>query len=323
MITNIEFTSLALAINTTLADSSPELVPQWVQVIPAGEMSGRDGRKYINNDPDKIIESFRSSGKDSWVDINHGSYQKNPPDPLVARSVGWIKELQNRLGAIWARIEWTIEGANLISSKAFRYLSPALIIDSKTNSVKALDSVGLVNSPNLQLPALNHEDRLMPTEQEIALQQQLNGAQAELNQVKLEATQAKTEITRLQTELNAQLELVKQQQDAIFKAELNSIFTEFADRVPPAKRVELTELAVSLNTALGTEAALKQFKILVSNQQVIGGAVNLDHSVLNKDTVALNTAEQDAIALLGIKPELYAASKQSLKTQFPVIFGAS
>lgn len=309
---NIQFTPLALAINAALTDAVPESAPQWVQVIPAGEMEGRDGRKFINDDPDAIVAHFNNSKKDLLVDLDHGSYQKNPIDPLVRRAFGWIKELQNRVkDGIWARVEWTPEGMNLISSKAYRYLSPALNIDPKTGRIKALDSVGLVNNPNLHLPALNHEDTLMSTEQEIALQQQINAARAELNQSNLQVQQLTTENAQLKTELNAQLELVKSQQTAIFEAQLNTLIAQYSDRVYPAIEKEIKEGAIDWLAVKGAEITLNRVENELKRLPVIGGAaVNL--APLPGQVVETNQQTAWVAGVLGLKPEEIVETRREM-----------
>lgn len=48
---------LLLAINIELAADGP--APEWIQLLPAGKIvKGRDGRTWMNDHPDGILEAF-------------------------------------------------------------------------------------------------------------------------------------------------------------------------------------------------------------------------------------------------------------------------
>jgi hypothetical protein len=70
------------------------------------------------------------------------------PSGQPSPAVGWIVELQPRKDGIWGRVEWTEEGAKLISSRAYRGISPALQTDKEDNVVRLLRAA-LTNAPNL------------------------------------------------------------------------------------------------------------------------------------------------------------------------------
>jgi phage I-like protein len=133
--------------------------PGRIVLLPAGPVvSGRDGRRWRNDDPGQIIAAFQELGRDLPIDVEHATELKAPNgDPAPA--VGWIRTLALENGAIVADVEWTEHGASLVASKAYRYVSPALIFDKATSAIVALTSVGLTNSPNLRLPALNREHK--------------------------------------------------------------------------------------------------------------------------------------------------------------------
>jgi len=286
-----------LEINT----EAPDTAPEWIELIPAGDFVGRDKRAFKNTEVDTVIAEFLQNQMDIPIDIEHASQLKaKNGDPAPA--VGWIKELQNRLGKLVARVEWTAEGKNLINSKQYRGISPAFLVDSATRVIKRLVSAGLTNQPNLFIPALNNEGN-MTHEMTLTLQQEKLALQTELNQ-------AKTEITRLQTELNAQLELVKQQQTSLFTAELNTLLAKYADRVYPAIEKEIREEATDWFAAKGAEIALNRVENGLKRLQAIGKKVDLDPSLVNGTAkTELNAMETEAIHTAGCTPEFYEKAK--------------
>ena len=145
----------------------------------------------------------------------------------------------------------------------------------------------------------------MTHEMTLTLQQEKLALQTELNQ-------AKTEITRLQTELNAQLELVKQQQTSLFTAELNTLLAKYADRVYPAIEKEIREEATDWFAAKGAEIALNKTENGLKRLQVIGKKVDLDPSLVNGNKTELNTSAAWAIETAGISKEAYENSRKVL-----------
>lgn len=139
---------------TTLALASDDSgAPEWVQLTPAGpEIVARDGRRFLLRDIPAIIAAFEANAADLPVDIEHAT-ETRPKQGLDAPAVGWIKELQERAGAIWGRVEWTEQGRDWVTSKAYRYLSPAFY-HLKGGEMIALKSAGITNTPAFKMTAL-------------------------------------------------------------------------------------------------------------------------------------------------------------------------
>jgi phage I-like protein len=133
-----------------------------VHLLPNGFMQGRDGRSFDLADPNGLILAFQANAIDLPVDYEH---QADNPEAKLKGPVpaaGWIKELQARDDGIWGRIEWTAMAAELIASKAYRFISPAILHHPKTREIMRLTGAGLVHRPNLHLPALNAQEAQMP-----------------------------------------------------------------------------------------------------------------------------------------------------------------
>lgn len=139
------------------ADAS---LPEWVEIIPAGRFSGRDGRGPYELDADAVLAAFAAGAIDLPVDFEHQTLDaadKAGPVPAA----GWIKELQARAGALWARVQWTERAAELIRSREYRYLSPVFRHD-KSGRIRALEGAGLTHYPNLHLRAVAHIQKGIP-----------------------------------------------------------------------------------------------------------------------------------------------------------------
>ena len=132
--------------------------PEWVQLFPAPDavtkkIAARDGRVFKLSDPAAFVASFNAAKHDVPFDLEHASEIKAPNgDPAPAS--GWITELQDRGGEVWARVEWTSEGAETVQSRKYRYASPAFNTDRKSGEITNLVSAGLTNRPALNMPAL-------------------------------------------------------------------------------------------------------------------------------------------------------------------------
>lgn len=128
--------------------------PDWVQLTPPGpQVMGRDGRWWRLSDAEAVATRF-NPGREPPIDVEHSSELKAPfGDPAPA--VGWMKEIAVRDGALWARVEWTGAGREMVAGKAYRYLSPVFTYDPATMEIAEILSAGLTNNPNLEMAALN------------------------------------------------------------------------------------------------------------------------------------------------------------------------
>lgn len=131
-------------------------VPGWVELIPAGEFSGRDGRGPYTLDAEAVQTAFASWGMPLVIDYEHQAFnaaENGQPAPAA----GWINALDVRDGALWGQVEWTERAAGHVAAREYRFLSPVFDHD-KAGHVLRLLGAGLTNNPNLYLTALNRRD---------------------------------------------------------------------------------------------------------------------------------------------------------------------
>ena len=159
MVAAMQNLAAAILCSQTLPDAPT--APEWLLLVPAGDIVARDGRAFSNLTPDVIVTAFRADRKDMPVDYEHATHLR-APEGLSAPAVGWVKDVAVRDGALWGQVEWNREGREAVESKAYRYISPVVHPDASRNVVR-ISSVALTNDPALYLPALLRRD---PTEEE-------------------------------------------------------------------------------------------------------------------------------------------------------------
>jgi phage I-like protein len=137
----------------------PAEPPEWVELLPAGEFAGVDGRgPYRLEEPDAVIRRSQSRLDRGGLPIDYGHGLEQPGHVGdAAPAAGWITELQSRDGAIWGRVEWTVEGGRRVGSREYRFLSPVFTHPRQGNEVLEVVGAGLTNRPNLTLKALHTE----------------------------------------------------------------------------------------------------------------------------------------------------------------------
>tara|TARA_R110002020_G_scaffold10801_22_gene41102 strand:+ start:24649 stop:25761 length:1113 start_codon:yes stop_codon:yes gene_type:complete len=137
---------------------SADQVPDWIHLLPRGELRTVDDRgPFKVEPPDRLILNSMSAGDRLPIDENHAT-DLAAPKGLPAPARGWIVALENRDSGIWGRVEWTEEGRQLVASRAYRGISPVLDHRRSDNVVFALRRASLVNRPNLRGLATLHQE---------------------------------------------------------------------------------------------------------------------------------------------------------------------
>lgn len=134
---------------------------KWVQLVPAGTFSGRNGQgPWTTGDKasmETIVANTRqyAGSTDLVIDYDHQAvFGAVPGVGGTAKAAGWIKELQARDDGIWGRVDWTAAAAAAIKAGEYRYLSPVFFHDKSSGRVLAIRMAGLTNTPNLDLVAV-------------------------------------------------------------------------------------------------------------------------------------------------------------------------
>ncbi len=168
-----------------------------VKVTPVGEVVGLDGREF-KIDSELLLKSILENDLHIPLDINHN----------FDEAVGWFEKnsFETREDGIYAMLEPTTKGAELIANKSYRYLSPVFVMGSN-NTVIGLDSVGLVNRPNLLNKELNEKEKNNLDKELEELKQKNKSLEDELAKLKSATTQTQTAPTTQQEQGNQTQEL--------------------------------------------------------------------------------------------------------------------
>lgn len=137
----------------TLPDEAQ--APRWIELLPAGDFSGRDGRgPFRVPDAAALIAATNALGMQAGlpIDYDHAT-DLAAPTGRPAPAAGWIRKLESRDGALWGEVEWTSHGAAAITTHQYRYISPVFEY-SQDGTVQRLLRAALTNNPNLYLRAI-------------------------------------------------------------------------------------------------------------------------------------------------------------------------
>jgi phage I-like protein len=319
-----------LALNFELpAASSVNELPEWLLLVPAGHIQGRDGREWFSDSPDQVIAYNRSLDRDIVFDFEHSTALKAPQGEPAPAS-GWIKaaELEVRDGAIWGRVDWNEAGRTALNKEDYRYYSTAFLYDAE-GRVTGLHHVALTNRHNLfELPALNSE-LTHPSEKDSSMKIALAIAVAlGLNAETATETDVVTAIGTLKTQ-NEQLALNREQPNpekfvpvATHELALNRA-NEAEGKLATAAKAQLTadsealvDKAIKVDKKIhpadrdhylalcAEEGGLERAKgIFERLHAVLPGESGLDGKQAGKDNVALNSEQQVMADAFGNSPE--------------------
>jgi phage I-like protein len=311
----------AIAINFELpADGS---APEWVELIPGGRsIQGRDGRLFVNDHPEAILDFFRLDGRDVPIDWEHAT-EIRAPKGEPAPAAGWIKQLEIREGgSVWGRPVWNAGGKASLESKEYRYLSPAIIVEKETGRIRGLSSVGLVNKPNFRLNALNSQQT--PTEEEVMNLKALLAKLGLPETATLE--EALNAIGKLQGDLQTALNRANTPSLDLFvpRGDYDAALLRATNAEQKVKDKEKAELEAAINAEVDAalkagkivpatkefylascrqEGGLEQFRKFVAAAPVIGAASDLDGKRPPEGGLALNAEQQKVAGMFGNSAE--------------------
>ncbi len=126
----------------------------WVQLAPWGthRLWDEEKKKWVGQRLDEATGSqlVRAFSGDILVDADHSSENGGSTEALA-----WIMELDDRPDGLWALFRWTDKGAEAVSGRRYRFVSPAWTVDAAGRPDR-LVSCALTNRPNIpSRPILN------------------------------------------------------------------------------------------------------------------------------------------------------------------------
>lgn len=315
-----------VALNFELA--AGDNLPTELPLIPAGDVvQGRDGRAWNNRAPQGVVDYFTARGIDVPIDLEHATELKAPQGD-AAPAKGWIKAMEVREGgAIWGRVEWNPKGTELIKNQEYRYYSTVLIYEEESLTIRGISSVGLTNKPNLNVLALNQEQKehtmnLKELLAKLSLPETATLAEA-LNAIGTLQGNLQTALNRAETPslekfiprgdydaalaraTNAEQKLADQQ-----KVELETAINSAVDAATQAGKIIPATKDYYL-AMCRQDGGLEQFEKFVSAAPVVGDPSDLDDKTIDKGGKALNAEQQKVATMFGNSAEDLATHGQA------------
>jgi phage I-like protein len=133
--------------------------PKWIELLPAGDFAGRDGRgPFRLSNPEAVIAATQGLRLEAGlpIDYDHAT-DFAAPAGRPAPAAGWIRAIEVREGALWGQVEWTRHGAAAVVTHEYRYISPVFEY-SQDGEVQRLLRAALTNNPNLYLTAISSRE---------------------------------------------------------------------------------------------------------------------------------------------------------------------
>ena len=129
----------------------------WIHLAPIGKWPQWDdeGNKVIQDVSVKTIENMMTAFDNPvLVDCDHTSEEGGS-----TKAMAWITQLAHEEGVgLRGKMEFTEDGAKLVSNGEYRYVSPVWIIDNDGCPTR-LVSVALTNRPNLPVRAIGNSQK--------------------------------------------------------------------------------------------------------------------------------------------------------------------
>jgi len=120
-------------------------VPEFVQVLPAGEVRPRGKTNFLVDEESRglLMSAFTGNRTDLVIDYEHQSLSGSE-----APAAGWIKDVEDRgADGVWAKVQWTERAKEYLAKREYRYLSPVVLIRKKDGRAVELLGAGLTNLP--------------------------------------------------------------------------------------------------------------------------------------------------------------------------------
>lgn len=132
-----------------------------IQLLPAGEFSGRDGRPgkelmwKLPDDKGRALAALMNAQHAKIrfnFDYEHQTiYSQDNGQPAPAS--GWATKFEWRDGrGMWATdVQWTARATQMIEADEYAYISPVIVYDRNMGEITAVINAALTNIPNLEL----------------------------------------------------------------------------------------------------------------------------------------------------------------------------
>jgi phage I-like protein len=302
------------------AEAGDSGVPEWIHLLPAGEIRTQDGRgPYKVASMAALAEQLNAGGKLA-VDECHSTDLAAPKgSPAPAR--GWMSAFEARDDGLWAQVKWTGQGRSLMEDGAYNGISP-VILHRKDGTVLGVLRASLTNAPNLKgLTALHQEGTSMDWKAKLiewlGLDEAADDAAIEAAlKAKLEAPapaahSQEFDITKDPAFVGLQSELTEttRKYNTLVEAQSRKDAAAFVDGAIAEGRVGVKAMreryvAMHQKDPTGTE------ELIAALPKLTGAALHSEGAPPVGDAKGLDEGDRQVMALMGISEDEYAESKK-------------
>jgi len=153
-----------------------QALPTHILIVPFGDVTSAAG-SFVNDESamEAIIEAFTDHGTELPIDYEHQTLGGAYASPTgQAPAAGWIRSLiaiaseedatahtlPHSTPGLWAEVSWTANAEQQLREKAYRYLSPVVLVRKDDRRITALHSVALTNKPAIvgMTPVVNRDN---------------------------------------------------------------------------------------------------------------------------------------------------------------------
>lgn len=308
-----------------IPDAGSDGVPEWIHLLPAGEIQTQDGRgPYAVGSMEELATAINDAGAKLPVDENHSTDLAAPTGaPSPAR--GWIVEVEAREDGLWGRVEWTGQGRVLMEDKSYNGVSP-VIVCTKKNAVVGLLRASLTNTPNLKGLTTLHSEQSQKEGTGMDWKAKLIemlGLDEEADDAAIEAAlKAKMEAPAPQT--HAQQDITQHPAFKALQSELADTATQLNAQSEATKRDKaeayvdgaIAEGRVGVKAArdeyvaMHMESPERAVKLIEAMPTLKGGTTLHSEIVPSTDESGLDAGDRTVMQLMGINEDEYQASQQ-------------
>jgi phage I-like protein len=314
--------SLLTALCSAIAiDVSGGDVPEWVHLLPAGEIRTVDGRGPYRVTSMQSVAAMLTDGAKLPIDENHATDKGGKALGMPAPARGWIVALEAREDGLWGKVEWTGAGRQLMADRAYAGISP-VILHSKSGEIAQVLRASLTNTPNLEgLTALHSEGPAMDWKAKL------------IELLGLDSTASDEAILAALTAMMNENETATQSQEIgpdhptiiALQSELTDVtgklnaLTEGGKRKDAAAFVdgEIKRGRVGLKPMRDTYIALhmedaERAEKLIGALPVLSGSTVTGKVIAESDAKGFDAGDRTVMSLMGIGEEEYAQAQSRL-----------
>jgi phage I-like protein len=142
----------------TLAVANGSEPPKEFRLFVSGWNDTENGKYLFDEVAAKAtMAAYAKWGVELAIDLEHQMLDPVASDPTARDARGWFKLELRDDGSLWAvNVRWTEDGAQRLSEKRQRYISPAFEVDPKTKRV-----VKIINAAITSIPATHDTPALV------------------------------------------------------------------------------------------------------------------------------------------------------------------